>query len=157
MRKLVIQAVSVFFVLPALAQAPKPSPSPTPAASPKAAVSPAPVASAKPAVSPKPLASPAPATSPKPASSPSAAKAAAARNQVAGTVVSVDEAKATITFKDAKEQTTTWKVEGKAAGRLKTLKAGDKVKIHYSVDDNGAPKAAVAIRPAGKGKKTEPS
>ncbi len=128
MPKLVI-AVSVFLVLPAFAQAPKPSPSPTSTAAPKAAAS------------------------PQATASPGAAKAVTARNQVVGTVVSVDEAKSTITFKDAKEQETTWRVEGKALGRLKTLKAGDKVKIHYTVDEKGAPKAAVTIRPAGKGKK----
>ena len=131
MRKLVIVVVSAIFAVSGLAQAPKPSPSPTPAAAPKAAVS------------------------PTPSASPSAAKPAAARNQVLGTVVSVDAAQSTITFKDEKDQTATWKAEGKAANRLKNLKAGDKVKIHYTVDDKGAPKAAVAIRPAGKGKKTE--
>ena len=129
MRKLVIVVVSAIFAASGLAQAPKPSP--TPAATPKAAVS------------------------PTPAASPGAAKPAGARNQVLGTVVSVDAAQSTITFKDEKDQTATWKAEGKAANRLKNLKAGDKVKIHYTVDDKGAPKAAVAIRPAGKGKKTE--
>jgi len=135
MRKLVIVAVSAIFAASGLAQAPKPSP--TPAATPKAA------------------ASPKAAVSPTPAASPGAAKSAAARNQVLGTVVSVDATQSTITFKDEKDQTATWKAEGKAANRLKNLKAGDKVKIHYTVDDKGAPKAAVAIRPAGKGKKTE--
>ncbi|HET7290819.1 MAG TPA: hypothetical protein VFM88_00210 [Vicinamibacteria bacterium] len=138
MPRLVIPAVVVFFVLPAFGQAPKPSASPTPAASPKAAVAPKPSAS------------------PQATASPGAAKAVTARNQVTGTVVSVDEGQSTITFKDAKEQTTTWKVEGKALDRLKTLKAGDKVKIHYTMDDKGAPKAAVAIRPASKGKKDTP-
>jgi hypothetical protein len=128
MRSFVLIVVSGLFVLPAFAQAPKPAPSPTPSAAPKA-------------------------ESPKPTASASPAKAATARNQVLGTVVSVDEAKSTITFKDPKEQTTTWKVEGKAVGRLKSLKAGDKVKILYSVDDKGAPKAAVAIKPATKAKK----
>ncbi|HJS57978.1 MAG TPA: hypothetical protein VKA01_07740 [Vicinamibacteria bacterium] len=129
MRKLVIVGSAIFAVC-GLAQAPKPSPSPTPAAAPKAAVS------------------------PTPSASPGAAKPAAPRNQVLGTVVSVDAAQSTITFKDEKDQTATWKAEGKAANRLKNLKAGDKVKIQYTVDDKGAP-AAVAIRPAGKGKKTE--
>ncbi len=98
---------------------------------------------------------PARARTQEPSPSPSAAKAAPARNQVVGTVVSVDEAQSTITFKDAKDQTTTWKAEGKAVSKLKTLKAGDKVKIQYTLDEKGAPRAAVAIRPAGKGKKTD--
>jgi hypothetical protein len=98
---------------------------------------------------------PKPSPTPTPAASPSAAKPAAPRNQVLATVVSVDAAQSTITFKDEKDQTATWKAEGKALNRLKNLKAGDKVKIHYTVDEKGAPKAAVAIRPAGKGKKTE--
>jgi hypothetical protein len=70
-------------------------------------------------------------------------------------VVAADAAKTTITFKDSKGQTLTWKAEGKAAGKLKSLKAGQRVKIGYSVDDKGAPKAATSIRFVGKGKKSE--
>ncbi len=88
---------------------------------------------------------------PAPAQGSSAAAAApeapaAERHNVVATVVSVDVEKSTITFKDAQGQSQTWKVEGKAAARLKGLKAGNKVKIAYSIDEKGAPKAATSIR-----------
>ncbi len=79
----------------------------------------------------------------------------AERHNLVATVVSVDAAKSTITFTDAKGQSQTWKAEGKAAARLKNFKAGSKVKISYSVDDKGAPKAAISIRLVGKGKTAE--
>lgn len=93
----------------------------------------------------------------KPSTAPAQAPAAPAaeKHNLVGTIVSVDAANSTITFTDAKGQTLTWKAEGKAAARLQSLQAGNKVKIGYSVDEKGAPKAAISIRPVGKGKKSE--
>jgi hypothetical protein len=99
--------------------------------------------------------SPAPPAKPTPAASPAAPGDAADKHNLVGTVVSVDAAQSTLTFKDPKGQTLTWKAEGKATGRLKGLKAGQKIKIGYSVDEKGAPKAATSIRHVGKGKKSE--
>jgi len=99
--------------------------------------------------------SPAPAQSPAvaPPSGPGAPEAE--RHNLVGVVVSVDAEKSTLTFTDPKGQTLTWRVEGKATARLKSLKAGQKIKIGYSVDDKGAPQAAISIRFVGKGKKPE--
>lgn len=108
------------------------------------------------AQSPAPGAKPSAPAKPSPTSTAPAAGAEVEKHNVVGTVVSVDEAKTTITFKDPKGQTLTWKTEDKATARLKSLKAGQKVKIAYSVDEKGAPKAATGIRfVAGKGKKAE--
>jgi Cu/Ag efflux protein CusF len=65
-----------------------------------------------------------------------------------GEVVSVDAAKKTVTFKNDKGETLTWPAEGAAADSLKTLKAGDKIAITYSVDAAGAPKAIIAVKAA---------
>lgn len=67
---------------------------------------------------------------------------------VSAEVVSVDAAKKTVTFKNDKGETLTWPAEGAAVDSLKTLKAGEKVAISYSVDANGAPKAIIAVKTA---------
>ena len=66
--------------------------------------------------------------------------------EVMGEVVSVDAAKKTVTFKNDKGETLTWPAEGAASDSLKTLKAGDKIAITYSVDAAGAPKAIIAVK-----------
>jgi Cu/Ag efflux protein CusF len=85
-----------------------------------------------------------PATAPKTTSHHHSTKAKA----VAGEVVSVDAEKNTITFKNDKGENLTWPAEGKATASLKTVTAGEKVTIAYSVDAQGAPKAATEIKPA---------
>jgi len=76
------------------------------------------------------------------------AKHVVAAKQVAGEFVSADAEKKTVTFKNDKGESLTWPVEGKALESLKSVKAGDKVTIHYSVDEKGAPKAATEIKSA---------
>jgi hypothetical protein len=70
-----------------------------------------------------------------------ASKHLAAKHEVAGEVVSIDAEKKTVTF-------TNEKGEGKALASLKSVKAGDKVTIHYAVDAKGAPKSATEITSA---------
>ena len=83
----------------------------------------------------------------KPHASKHAAKTAAkAAPMVGAEIVSVDAAKKTVSFKNDKGESVTWPVEGKALESLKTLKAGEKVTIGYSVDAKGAPKAALDIK-----------
>jgi hypothetical protein len=105
------------------------------------------------AVAQSPAPAQSPAVAPQEPSGPGAPEAE--RHNLVGVVVSVDAEKSTLTFTDPKGQTLTWKVEGKATARLKSLKPGQKIKIGYSVDDKGAPQAAISIRFVGKGKKSE--
>lgn len=72
----------------------------------------------------------------------------AAKHQVTGEVVSTDAEKKTVTFKNDKGESLTWPAEGKALASLKSVKAGDKVTIHYAVDAKGAPKSAIEIKSA---------
>lgn len=97
------------------------------------------------------VASAAPAKSAHHSKSHDAAKVAAkagAGVETAGEVVSVDAAKKTVTFKNDKGETLTWPAEGAAVDSLRTLKAGEKVAITYSVDAAGAPKAIIAVKAA---------
>jgi len=71
-----------------------------------------------------------------------------AQHSVAGEIVTTDAEKKTVTFKNDKGESLTWPAEGKAFESLKSVKAGDKVTIHYTVDANGAPKAATEIKSA---------
>jgi hypothetical protein len=145
MRHLICAVSIVLISSAASAQNPTPKPSTSPA--PKASTAP------KPAASPKAAASPNAQASPR-----TGAHAAenAGKKTISGTLVSVDAAAHTLTFTDPKDQKLTWKVEGKAASKLATLKAGQRLKISYSVDAKGAPKAVVGIRVApGKGKAAE--
>jgi Cu/Ag efflux protein CusF len=73
-------------------------------------------------------------------------KHVAAKHEVAGEVVSIDAEKKTVTFKNEKGESLTWLAEGKALESLKSVKAGDKVTIHYAVDAKGAPKSATEIK-----------
>ena len=71
-----------------------------------------------------------------------------AKHEVAGEVVSIDAEKKTVTFKNEKGESLTWPAEGKAVESLRSVKAGDKVTIHYAVDAKGAPKSATEIKSA---------
>jgi hypothetical protein len=95
----------------------------------------------------RPQASPSPAASPTPAPSPHHKRRATSKAvpHVYGRVVSVDEAGSSVTFRNSKGETLTWKAEGKAATSLKTLKAGQHVRISYRTDKQGKPAAATAI------------
>jgi Cu/Ag efflux protein CusF len=77
-----------------------------------------------------------------------ASKHLAAKHEVAGEVVSIDAEKKTVTFTNEKGESLTWPAEGKALASLKSVKAGDKVTIHYAVDAKGAPKSATEITSA---------
>jgi hypothetical protein len=68
-------------------------------------------------------------------------------HEVAAEVVSVDAAKSTITIKGEKENTTAL-VDAKAAGVLKTVKAGDKVTLTCWDNAKGEHVKVVAIAPA---------
>lgn len=68
-------------------------------------------------------------------------------HEVAAEVVSVDAAKSTITIKGEKENTTA-PVDAKAAGVLKTIKAGDKVTLTCWDNAKGEHVKVVAIAPA---------
>jgi hypothetical protein len=84
---------------------------------------------------------------PKPAAH--AAKVVAAKPAtMAGEIVSVDAAKNTLTFKNAKGESVTWPAEGKALLGLKSVKAGDKVTIAYRANEKGEPQAATEISAA---------
>jgi hypothetical protein len=88
---------------------------------------------------------------PKPQAVPApdkAAKVEKAKHEVSGEIVSTDEFKRTVTFRNDKGESLTWSVEGKAADNLKNLKAGEKVKIVYRANDMGEPQAATAIQKA---------
>jgi hypothetical protein len=52
-------------------------------------------------------------------------------HRVTGEVVSADAAANTLTVKDAKGKSYTFKADGEAAPRLTDLKAGDRVKVNY--------------------------
>ncbi len=69
-----------------------------------------------------------------------------AQHAVAAEIVSADAEKKTVTFKNDKGESLTWPAEGKALESLKSVKAGDKVSIHYAVDATGAPKSATEIK-----------
>ena len=94
---------------------------------------------------------PKPATEHKTSSHHHGAKAKA----VTGEVVSVDDEKNTITFKNDKGESLTWPAEGKAVDNLKAVRAGEKVTIAYAVDEKGAPKAATEIKVAAVAKAPE--
>jgi len=61
-------------------------------------------------------------------------------------IVSVDATAKTVSFKSEKGENVTWPVDAAALATLKNLKAGEKVTIAYSVDEKGAPKAALDIK-----------
>lgn len=86
------------------------------------------------------------------------AKHVVAKHVVTGEVVSTDAEKKTVTFKNDKGESLTWPAEGKALESLKSVKAGEKVTIHYAVDAKGAPKAATEIKsaPVAQAKPVEP-
>ena len=82
---------------------------------------------------------------PKPTPAKHATKHVSVKHELAGEVVSIDAEKKTVTFKNEKGESLTWPAEGKALESLKSVKAGDKVNIHYAVDAKGAPKSATEI------------
>jgi hypothetical protein len=71
-----------------------------------------------------------------------------AQHSLTGEIVAADAEKKTVTFKNDKGESLTWPAEGKALESLKSVKAGDKVSIHYTVDAAGAPKSATEIKSA---------
>jgi len=75
------------------------------------------------------------------------AKEAGKTHQVTAEVVSVDAEKSTITLKGEKENHTA-PVDAKAAGALKTVKAGDKVTVTCWDNAKGEHEKIVAIAPA---------
>jgi len=77
-----------------------------------------------------------------------APKPVSVKHELAGEIVSVDAEKKTVTFKNDGGESLTWTAEGKALASLKSVKAGDKVTIHYAVDAKGAPKSATEITSA---------
>jgi antitoxin (DNA-binding transcriptional repressor) of toxin-antitoxin stability system len=83
-----------------------------------------------------------PAAKPAPAPHKTAAKIAT----VTGEVVSADQTKKTITFKNDKGEDLTWPAEGKAVPSLKAVKAGEKVTIAYRANEQGEPQAATSIK-----------
>jgi len=80
--------------------------------------------------------------------SPRAAATAAlkAAPVVTAEIVSVDATAKTVSFKNEKGENVTWPVDAAAVSSLKHLRAGEKVTIGYTVDDKGAPKAAIDIK-----------
>jgi hypothetical protein len=93
---------------------------------------------------------PAPAAAGKVEAKSETAKAVAEKgktHEVTGEVVSVDAAKSTITIKGEKENHTS-PVDAKAAGALKTVKAGDKVTLTCWDNAKGQHEKVVAIAPA---------
>ncbi len=67
---------------------------------------------------------------------------------VTAEVVKIDAAAKTITVKDEKGVEATEPVEGRALAELKTLNAGEKVRLTCRDNDKGEHQAIVNIRPA---------
>jgi FtsP/CotA-like multicopper oxidase with cupredoxin domain len=80
-----------------------------------------------------------------PSGSHAATKASMKTHVVEAQVVSTDVQGKTITVKDEKGMTTTAKVDPQAAGHLKNLKAGEKVRLTCRDNDKGEHEAITHI------------
>lgn len=73
---------------------------------------------------------------------------AAKTHDVAAEIVSVDDAKKTVTLRGETGDDMTLIAEGAAAASLKSLKSGDKVTATLRDNEKGEPQAVTSLKPA---------